>query len=63
VFYGGSRIYDTDRIGGSIDEGTGSAVVDVPAGSANTVLVRVTGDPGTDWEHTVDCPVLRPSDP
>ncbi|MFF0241053.1 hypothetical protein NXT08_14080 [Rhodococcus pyridinivorans] len=58
VFYGGSQIYDTGRIGDSINEGTGSAVVNVPAGSASSILVRVTGDPGTDWDYLVNCPIL-----
>ncbi|MCD2099711.1 hypothetical protein [Rhodococcus rhodochrous] len=58
VFYGGSQIHDTGRIGDSINEGTGSAVVNVPAGSASSVLVRVTGEPGTAWEYTVNCPIL-----
>ncbi|AHD23819.1 hypothetical protein Y013_15935 [Rhodococcus pyridinivorans SB3094] len=57
MFYGGSQIYDTGRIGDSINEGTGSAVVNVPAGSASSILVRVTGDPGTDWDYLVNCPI------
>lgn len=43
VYYEGRLIHSTGYIGDDINEGTGSAVVKVPAGGASSVLVRVTG--------------------
>lgn len=56
VFYEGVQVADTGRIGDSINQGTGSMRVNLPAGGATSVLVRVLGDPGTDWDYTVYCP-------
>lgn len=57
VFYEGVLIFDTGLVGDNINEGTGSATVNVPAGSATTVTVRVTGpQANTAWRYTVNCP-------
>ena len=52
----GWLIHSTGYIGDNINEGTGSAVVNVPAGGASSVLVRVTGPDHTEWSYTVRCP-------
>ncbi|MFF1554396.1 hypothetical protein ACFVX3_25545 [Rhodococcus erythropolis] len=56
VYYEGRLIHSTGYIGDNINEGTGSAVVNVPAGGASSVLVRVTGPDHTEWAYTVRCP-------
>ncbi|MFF2085478.1 hypothetical protein ACFVVM_17020 [Nocardia sp. NPDC058176] len=56
VFYQGAQVLDTGYVGDNINEGTGSAVVSLPAGSASTVTVRVSGLDETKWEYTVNCP-------
>jgi len=57
VFYGGVEIYDTGLVGDNINEGTGSATVNVPAGTSTQVMVRVTGpEAGTVWDYVVNCP-------
>ncbi|KAA8889715.1 hypothetical protein F3087_06730 [Nocardia colli] len=56
VFYQGARVHNTGYIGDDINEGTGSAVINIPPGTATAVLVRVTGPGGTDWNYTVHCP-------
>ncbi|MFD3704038.1 hypothetical protein ACFWUP_12885 [Nocardia sp. NPDC058658] len=56
VFYQGAQIHDTGYVGDQINQGTGSAVVTVPAGGATSVTVRVTGPSGTKWDYTVRCP-------
>ncbi|GCE38842.1 hypothetical protein Rhow_002366 [Rhodococcus wratislaviensis] len=58
VFYQGALIHSTGYIGDNINEGTGSAVINVPAGSETSVLVRVTGPNDTDWDYTVHCPIV-----
>lgn len=58
VLYQGQLIHSTGYVGDNLNEGTGSVVVSVPAGTATTVLVRVTGPDSTAWEYTVNCPVL-----
>lgn len=56
VFYEGGQVLDTGYIGDNINQGTGSAVVSLPSGSATTVTVRVSGQDDTQWEYTVNCP-------
>ncbi|MFD6392820.1 hypothetical protein [Nocardia sp. NPDC060259] len=56
VFYEGGQVLDTGYIGDNVNQGTGSAVVTLPAGSATTVTVRVSGMDDTQWEYTVNCP-------
>lgn len=56
VFYEGKSIYNTGPVGDNINEGTGSAVINVPAGRDTAVTVKVTGPNGTDWDYTVNCP-------
>ncbi|PXX63316.1 hypothetical protein DFR70_106379 [Nocardia tenerifensis] len=56
VFYQGTRVHNTGYIGDDINEGTGSATITLPPGTATTILVRVTGPGGTDWNYTVHCP-------
>lgn len=56
VFYEGAQVLDTGYVGDNINEGTGSAVVSLPAGRATTVTVRVSGLDETRWEYTVNCP-------
>lgn len=52
VFYEGTEIFDTGIVGG-----TGSATVNVPAGSSSQVTVVMTGpELGTVWYYTVRCP-------
>ncbi|KZF10496.1 MAG: hypothetical protein WBD41_24475 [Rhodococcus sp. (in: high G+C Gram-positive bacteria)] len=57
VFYQGALIYSTGYVGDNINEGTGSVVVNVPPGTDTSVLVKVTGPGGTDWDYTVGCPI------
>lgn len=57
VFYQGGLAYSTGYIGDDINEGTGSVVVNLPAGADTAVLVKVTGPGGTDWDYTVSCPI------
>ncbi|WP_280439749.1 hypothetical protein [Nocardia cyriacigeorgica] len=56
VFYQGGLVHNTGYIGDDINQGTGSVVIALPPGTATSVLVRVTGPGGTDWEYTVNCP-------
>ncbi|WP_338039872.1 hypothetical protein [Nocardia mangyaensis] len=56
AFYEGAQVLDTGYVGDNINEGTGSAVVSLPAGNATTVTVRVSGLDETKWEYTVNCP-------
>lgn len=56
VLYDNQVIYDTGFIGDEINQGTGAAFVNVPAGTSTSVLVRVTGLDYTDWDYTVNCP-------
>ena len=69
IFYEGAQILDTGwRGAGSWTDpdgnpitiagpGLGSATVAVPAGSATSVTVVVTGSgPTTVWSYTVNCP-------
>ncbi|MBF6177758.1 MULTISPECIES: hypothetical protein [Nocardia] len=56
VFYENAQIHDTGYVGDNANQGTGSAVVTVPAGGATSVTVRVTGPSRTKWEYTVRCP-------
>ncbi|GGK52765.1 hypothetical protein [Nocardia camponoti] len=56
VFYQGAQVHDTGYVGDQINQGTGSATVRLPAGSATTVSVKVTGPSNTQWEYTVNCP-------
>lgn len=56
VFYEGALLHNTGYIGDNINEGTGSVVINVPPGSATSVLVRVTGPGDTEWSYTVRCP-------
>ncbi|MEV0851229.1 hypothetical protein [Nocardia fluminea] len=56
VFYEGGQVLDTGYVGDNANEGTGSRVVSLPAGSSSTVSVRVTGPNDTQWEYTVNCP-------
>lgn len=57
AFYEGAQVLDTGYVGDNLNEGTGSAVVSLPAGTATTVTVRVSGLDETKWEYTVNCPV------
>ncbi|NEW32689.1 hypothetical protein GV791_08955 [Nocardia cyriacigeorgica] len=57
VFYQGGLVHNTGYIGDDINQGTGSVVVALPPGTETSVLVRVTGPGGTDWEYTVNCPI------
>ncbi|WP_245545762.1 hypothetical protein [Nocardia higoensis] len=56
VFYQGTQVADTGYVGDNTNEGTGSVVVHLPAGTASSVLVRVTGLDDTVWTYTVHCP-------
>ncbi|MFC3961761.1 hypothetical protein [Nocardia jiangsuensis] len=56
VFYEGTPVYSTGWVGDDLNQGTGSAVVTLPAGAATSVTVRVTGGVGTVWEYVVNCP-------
>jgi len=56
VFYEGARVHSTGFIGDNLNEGTGSALVTIPAGAATSVVVRVTGPADTAWDYTVHCP-------
>lgn len=57
VLYQGVPIANTGYVGGQKGTQYGSIRVDVPAGSASSVAVRVTGPSGTVWTYTVHCPV------
>ncbi|WP_280203346.1 hypothetical protein [Nocardia cyriacigeorgica] len=57
VFYQGGLVHNTGYIGDDINQGTGSVVIALPPGTETSVLVRVTGPGGTDWEYTVNCPI------
>lgn len=52
----GAQVTDTGYIGDEINEGNGSMVVNLPPGSATSVLVRVSGLDDTYWTYTVHCP-------
>lgn len=56
VFYQGALVRSTGYVGDNINQGTGSIVVTLPAGTATSVTVRVTGPNYTDWDYTVHCP-------
>lgn len=56
VFYQGAYIFGTGPVGDDINEGTGSANITLPPGTDTTVLVKVTGPGGTEWDYTVGCP-------
>lgn len=56
VYYEGGQVLDTGYLGDNLNQGTGSAVVSLPAGSATTVTVKVSGPDDTRWEYTVNCP-------
>nr|WP_229745718.1 hypothetical protein [Rhodococcus trifolii] len=56
VFYQGAPLYNSGYVGDNLNEGTGSAVVNVPPGVESSVLVRVTGPSDTEWSYTVNCP-------
>lgn len=56
VFYQGALIHNTGYVGDNLNQGTGSALVNVPPGTATSVVVRVTGPNNTDWDYTVNCP-------
>ncbi|MEI2700241.1 MAG: hypothetical protein V9E94_18630 [Microthrixaceae bacterium] len=70
VYYEGALIYDTGWRGSAgtwtgpdgnpiviAGPGAGSATVAVPAGSATSITVVVTGQgSGTVWDYTVNCP-------
>lgn len=56
VFYEGAQVYSTGWVGDATNQGTGSALVTLPAGGATAVTVRVTGGVGTVWEYVVNCP-------
>lgn len=59
VSYEGREIANTGYVGDNTNEGTGSIRVFVPPGSADSVLVRVTGpEEDTLWDYTVKCPDL-----
>ncbi|GAA1482834.1 hypothetical protein GCM10009624_32740 [Gordonia sinesedis] len=56
VIYQGRVVANTGYVGDDINQGTGSIVVRVPAGTSTSVTVRVTGPSGTDWKYTLRCP-------
>jgi hypothetical protein len=56
VFYQGALVFSTGPIGDDINEGTGGTVINLPPGSDTSVLVKVTGPGGTDWNYNVSCP-------
>jgi hypothetical protein len=58
VSYQGRQVYDTGYVGDNNrqGQGTGSVRVSIPAGIADSVLVRVYGGTRTDWDYTVGCP-------
>jgi hypothetical protein len=56
VIYEGVPIANTGYVGGQLGTQTGAINVNVPAGTASSVSVRVTGPNGTDWAYTVHCP-------
>lgn len=57
VVYQGLVVANTGYVGDDLDEGTGSITVLVPPGVDQSVVVRVTGPAGTDWDYTVNCPI------
>lgn len=62
VFYEGVKIHDTGLVGDNINEGTGSATVNVPAGTSTQITVTVTGlEAGTAWSYVVNCPATTPA--
>ncbi len=58
VSYQGRQVYDTGYVGDAnrVGQGTGSVRVSIPAGTADSVLVRVYGGTDTRWDYTVSCP-------
>ncbi|MGZ8177616.1 hypothetical protein ACXVUM_06750 [Williamsia sp. SKLECPSW1] len=58
VSYQGRQVYDTGYVGDNNrpGQGVGSARVAIPAGVADSVLVRVYGGVDTNWSYTVSCP-------
>lgn len=56
VFYQGAMVFSTGPIGDNINQGTGGAVINLPPGTDTSVLVKVTGPGGTEWEYAVGCP-------
>lgn len=58
VSYQGRQVYDTGYVGDAnrAGQGTGSVRVSIPAGTADSVLVRVYGGTDTLWDYTVSCP-------
>ncbi|SNT17289.1 hypothetical protein [Rhodococcoides kyotonense] len=56
VFYQGALVFTTGSIGDNINEGTGGTVINLPPGTDTSVLVKVTGPGGTDWDYNVGCP-------
>lgn len=56
VFYQGALVFSTGPVGDDINEGTGSAVINLPPGGDTSVLVKVTGPGGTEWDYAVGCP-------
>ncbi|WP_038171181.1 hypothetical protein [Tomitella biformata] len=56
VLYQGRIIANTGYVGDNLNQGTGGIWVDVPAGASSSVMVRVTGPQGTEWNYTVNCP-------
>lgn len=58
VSYQGRQVYDTGFVGdnNSPGQGTGSVRMSIPAGTSDSVLVRVYGGTRTDWDYTVGCP-------
>ncbi|NIL76386.1 hypothetical protein RhoFasB10_02505 [Rhodococcus sp. B10] len=57
VFYQGALVFSTGPIGDDINEGTGGTVINLPPGTESSVLVKVTGPGGTDWDYNVGCPL------
>lgn len=58
VLYQGRVIHDTNYVGNNNTpgNGVGTVTVNVPAGTATNVMVRVTGPDTTLWDYTVNCP-------
>ena len=58
VLYQGRIIHNTGYVGNNNNpaNGVGAVTVNVPAGTATNVLVRVTGPQNTLWDYTVNCP-------
>jgi hypothetical protein len=74
IYYQNAPIYDSDWRGATgytddagnpitvVGPGVGSATVNVPAGTATSVTVVVTGGAsGTAWSYTVNCPAAAPA--